>query len=46
MHIYIDKIYLAKRFTAPPFVLGGKNSSEKNLSFDSIRLWIFSLKLW
>ena len=30
------------RLTAPALVRGGKNSSEKNLSLDSIRALIFS----
>jgi hypothetical protein len=33
------------RLIAPDLVLGGKNSSEKNLSFDSILLKIFSLRV-
>ena len=33
------------RLMAPDFVRGGKNSREKNLSFDSIRVKIFSLRV-
>ena len=35
----------AKRLMAPDLVRGGKNSREKNLSLDSIRVWIFSFSV-
>lgn len=35
----------ASRLMAPLVVRGGKNSSEKNLSLDSIRFLTFSAKL-
>jgi len=33
------------KLIAPDFVLGGKNSKEKNLSLDSILLEIFSIRV-